>query len=238
MKSIVLAAGFAALGTVDLAFIDLRLVPAVLAIAPAAPGAPGAPGVREPAAPPKEATPRTAMAMASPSPPIKDKADPIKEKAEPAPRAEAAPTLESPEDRGSPRPTFNAEDRGSPRPTFNAVETRGGGTVTLHFDVNARLPGSDSAPDLRTVATMLAADPALQVTIDGHSDRNGSVAYNDELSRQRALAVAEELADLGIDRRRISSAAHGARAPIAKGTDPESLALNRRVELHVERRKP
>ncbi|WP_394846091.1 OmpA family protein [Pendulispora brunnea] len=216
MKPIVLAAGFAALGTVDLAFIDLRLVPAALAVAPSvAPRV--APQIAPPTAPPLASVPeKTTMAMASPSP-VKETAEPIKEKAEPTPKAEPAPKAEA---------------------KVESTETRGGSAVTLHFDVNARTPAGDSAPDLKTIATMLVADPTLRVTIDGHSDRNGSAAYNEELSRQRAVAVAEELAELGVDRNRISSAAHGARIPVDKGKDAESLARNRRVEVHVERRKP
>ncbi|WXB20326.1 OmpA family protein [Pendulispora albinea] len=109
---------------------------------------------------------------------------------------------------------------------------------TLHFDVNARNPNDEAGTELDAVAALLTSNPALHVNIDGHSDRNGTANYNDQLSRARADAVAEALMRRGIARSRIVTLGHGARAPVDKGTDLESFARNRRVEVRIEGRKP
>src|SRR5205807_867970 len=69
--------------------------------------------------------------------------------------------------------------------------------LTLLFDVNARSPREQG--ELDALIAQLTADPGLRVQIDGHSDRNGSASYNDELSRERADAVADALVRRGID---------------------------------------
>lgn len=53
------------------------------------------------------------------------------------------------------------------------------------------------------------------------------------LSTDRALAVARELAALGVVEDRIVAEGHASKNPVAAGTDDESLAANRRVEVSV-----
>ena len=163
-----------------------------------------------------------------------------------APHAMSAPVVQPVVVQPVPAPPVAGQPRSPARPNPPSTSEGGEGAasssatteVVLHFEVNARDPKDISSPDLAAVVALLASNSALRVSIDGHSDRNGSSAYNDELSRQRADAVAEALVARGVERSRISSHAHGARAPVATGNDPESLARNRRVEVRVERRKP
>lgn len=78
------------------------------------------------------------------------------------------------------------------------------------------------------------------VTVEGHADSIGSDAYNTELSRRRATAVAEELVAHGVRRDRVAVEAHGERRPVAPnthsdGTDnPAGRARNRRVEAVIQ----
>jgi outer membrane protein OmpA-like peptidoglycan-associated protein len=110
--------------------------------------------------------------------------------------------------------------------------------MRLAFDVDARELSESAKRDVDAALAVLSADPALVVVIDGHADRTGTPAYNDDLSRARADAVAAMLAARGAARSRLSVSGHGARRPIAPGNDAASLARNRRVELSFERRRP
>lgn len=78
------------------------------------------------------------------------------------------------------------------------------------------------------------------VTLEGHADSIGSDAYNTELSRRRATAVADELMAHGVRRDRVAVEAYGERRPVAPntnadGTDnPAGRARNRRVEAVIQ----
>jgi outer membrane protein OmpA-like peptidoglycan-associated protein len=47
------------------------------------------------------------------------------------------------------------------------------------------------------------AGPTAQVALEGHADYRGTEAHNKMLSKERALAVQDELVRLGIDRARV-----------------------------------
>ncbi|GAA1199596.1 OmpA family protein [Prauserella alba] len=53
------------------------------------------------------------------------------------------------------------------------------------------------------------------------------------LSRERADAVAADLAEAGIPRDRLTTVGHGDTRPVAGGDGPEADRANRRVEIHV-----
>lgn len=106
-------------------------------------------------------------------------------------------------------------------------------TFTLHF-----LEGSDEfTPDsgqlVQQVLAEIAARPAPEVTVIGHTDRVGSVAYNDVLSLQRAERVQRELVRLGVPPERIAIAGRGEREPVVPTADEVPEARNRRVEISV-----
>jgi outer membrane protein OmpA-like peptidoglycan-associated protein len=82
---------------------------------------------------------------------------------------------------------------------------------------------------------------ARKVVLEGHADAIGTDAYNLDLSRRRAEAVAQELVARGVRRDRLAVEGFGERRPVAPNTlpngrdNPAGRALNRRVEAVVER---
>ncbi len=99
---------------------------------------------------------------------------------------------------------------------------------------------SDSAEisaDLRLVLNfgliILNQDPARTVTIAGHTDDEGSAAYNQTLSQQRADAIARFFVDAGIRPERIIATGKGETEPIDDNSTPEGRDRNRRVEFTV-----
>ena len=81
--------------------------------------------------------------------------------------------------------------------------------------------------------TALAALPAAEVVITGHTDRVGAVEANDRLSLARAEAVREILVAGGLARSAITVAGRGEREPAVATADEVAEARNRRVEIKI-----
>jgi OmpA-OmpF porin, OOP family len=90
-----------------------------------------------------------------------------------------------------------------------------------------------SFKSLDSVAILLNKIPALQLTIEGHTDNVGTRAKNQLLSGHRASAVMDYIIRAGIDNGRLKSKGFGQERPIATNTTSEGRAKNRRVELRV-----
>ena len=88
-------------------------------------------------------------------------------------------------------------------------------------------------PDIYAVADSLARYPGSDVEVVGHTDDVESDDYNMDLSRRRALAVAEVLIDEGISPRRIVAYGKGATEPVASNFTGSGRAKNRRVEIII-----
>jgi peptidoglycan-associated lipoprotein len=80
-------------------------------------------------------------------------------------------------------------------------------------------------------ATVLAANPQLTVTIEGHGDERGSREYNVGLGDRRAQAVRRMLEFQGVSPAQISTVSYGEEKPATEGHDESAWSLNRRVEL-------
>ncbi len=72
------------------------------------------------------------------------------------------------------------------------------------------------------------------VHIVGHTDSTGSAAYNLDLSRRRAEAVADYLASRGVPRDRLRTEGRGESEPRATNATEAGRQLNRRVEIYVK----
>ncbi len=81
----------------------------------------------------------------------------------------------------------------------------------------------------RQVSSWLAAE----VVVIGHTDRIGSLEYNDTLSRKRAQMVASRLVMSGVPADVIEVAARGEREPLIHTSDGVPEPRNRRVEIKV-----
>ena len=80
-------------------------------------------------------------------------------------------------------------------------------------------------------ASCLKERGARSVVLQGNADARGSAAYNEDLSRRRAAAVKDALAQRGttID---VVLRAEGENDPVLQGKSEHDYAYNRRVELH------
>ena len=67
----------------------------------------------------------------------------------------------------------------------------------------------------------------------GHTDSDGSDAYNQKLSVRRAEAVKAYLVSKGIEKNRVYTEGKGEKQPVADNKTKEGKAKNRRVEIEV-----
>lgn len=118
-----------------------------------------------------------------------------------------------------------ADERGT-------VVTLSGG-VLFATGKSTILPGAQAS--LNQVADALKAQPEHHFTIEGHTDSTGSDAVNRELSARRANAVRDYLVVRGVSADAITADGIGAARPIADNKTTEGRAMNRRVEIIVDR---
>ncbi|NOY37179.1 MAG: OmpA family protein [Chlorobi bacterium] len=111
---------------------------------------------------------------------------------------------------------------------------------TIYFDFNKATLNPDAVKTLRILKTAMDSLPGLVVTITGHTDAIGRIAYNQGLSERRADAVANYLTKSGISPARLRIKGFGETQPIAinhwpDGRDcPEGRQFNRRVSFSAE----
>ena len=98
--------------------------------------------------------------------------------------------------------------------------------AVLYFANNKSEPLTYDPTTIDEMVTMLKTHPELSILLEGYASEVGSVAYNNVLSMQRAVNVAQILKAKGISSEHILTA--------FKGIDPQvTPAEARRVELRV-----
>lgn len=103
----------------------------------------------------------------------------------------------------------------------------------IFFEFGKAVITPDSYAELGSVLKLLNTNPELRIEISGHTDNVGSYAYNQKLSGQRAKAVVDYLAGLGIDIARLEYVGYASSQPVATNDTEEGRAQNRRVEFKI-----
>lgn len=105
----------------------------------------------------------------------------------------------------------------------------------IYFDSGSDKVKTESDEALGEIAKLLKSRPDLGLLVVGHTDNQGKLDYNMDLSKRRAASVVKALAEShGIDAARLTPAGVGFLAPVASNRGDEGRSQNRRVEL-VER---
>jgi len=99
----------------------------------------------------------------------------------------------------------------------------------LNFETDKAIILESSFAELNLLSDFLKMYPAIQVYLDGYTDKTGTKQYNVVLSEERAKAVKKYLTDDGIKESRLLARGYGEILPIDKKND--NSATNRRVEV-------
>jgi OOP family OmpA-OmpF porin len=114
---------------------------------------------------------------------------------------------------------------------------KGKGILVTLGDVLFDTARSDLKPgglqNIYPLAEYLKAHPKTMAKIEGHTDSQGSAAYNTELSQRRAEAVRAFLVSNGIDPNRITAQGMGEDFPVATNSTASGRQQNRRVEVTI-----
>lgn len=101
----------------------------------------------------------------------------------------------------------------------------------LSFATGGAALSQDSGPVLDALARLLVRDAELNVVIVGHSDNEGALDANIDLSQRRADAVRAALVKRGVPRKQLDARGIGYLAPVTSNATEDGRRINRRVEL-------
>jgi OmpA-OmpF porin, OOP family len=107
--------------------------------------------------------------------------------------------------------------------------------LDVKFDFDKSVVKEESQGDIKALADFMNQYPQTSTVVEGHTDSDGSDAYNQGLSERRANAVRDVLVNqYGVAADRVSSEGYGESRPVADNGTDEGRAVNRRVEAAVE----
>lgn len=115
-----------------------------------------------------------------------------------------------------------------------AKRTERGMVMTLGdvlFDTGEATLKPGATETITRLADFLSRNENTRIRIEGHTDSVGDDAYNSELSRRRAQAVADALSARAISPTRIEVVGRGEGFPVATNDTTAGRQQNRRVEI-------
>ncbi|OGS69780.1 MAG: hypothetical protein A3F91_06325 [Flavobacteria bacterium RIFCSPLOWO2_12_FULL_35_11] len=104
---------------------------------------------------------------------------------------------------------------------------------TILFDYDKWSFKKESYAVLEPMTTILKEYPDADFIIEGHTDSDGSDAYNQILSEKRANAVRDYFVTNGINPSRLTTKAFGESKPVDTNATPAGKANNRRTEVKL-----
>jgi peptidoglycan-associated lipoprotein len=102
---------------------------------------------------------------------------------------------------------------------------------TIYFDFDSSEIRGEGTDIVAAHAKYLAANGAMKVRLEGHTDERGSREYNIGLGERRAQAVRRALLLQGASEGQLSTVSYGEERPAAAGSDEAAWTKNRRVEI-------
>jgi peptidoglycan-associated lipoprotein len=104
----------------------------------------------------------------------------------------------------------------------------------IYFDYDQDLLRDDASAALDAKAAVLLANPAVTLTITGHTDERGTAEYNLALGQRRAAQVKRYLVARGVGDARLATQSLGDSQPAVMGTDDSAFQMNRRAEFEIQ----
>lgn len=103
----------------------------------------------------------------------------------------------------------------------------------LQFKADSSELLPDEIERLTKIAEILRTVPSAQLLVEGHTADTGNPVGEQNLSEERARAIAEALVQRGVKPERFICKGHGGKRPIASNKTSEGKAKNRRVEITI-----
>jgi outer membrane protein OmpA-like peptidoglycan-associated protein len=122
-------------------------------------------------------------------------------------------------------------NEGLSAPLIREIERKNFVFVPVYFDYDQSEIRPEHFDFLNRMTHVIKGHSDLRVKIVGHTDADGSDAYNDELSKRRAAAIINYFVAKGIAEDRLEFDFKGERNPVSNNDTPEGKQLNRRVDF-------
>ena len=103
----------------------------------------------------------------------------------------------------------------------------------MYFPFDQSILTTDAQAVVQQAAQYAMSGAATQVTVIGHADTSGSLAYNVRLSERRAKAVADALVGLGVNQGVMQVDWKGETEPAVATGDGVKEPLNRRSTISI-----
>lgn len=142
----------------------------------------------------------------------------------PAPAA-PAPIVKAPVAAPAPAP--------APAPVVAPAVEKVSFAADAFFDVDKSALKAEGKSKLTDLVSKIGSLNLEVIVATGHTDSDGSDAYNQALSMRRAEAVKAFLVSKGIEASRIYTEGKGEAQPVASNSTAAGKAQNRRVEIEV-----
>jgi outer membrane protein OmpA-like peptidoglycan-associated protein len=101
------------------------------------------------------------------------------------------------------------------------------GTTTFKLDLGRT--------SLDVIAELIKGSPNTKFIVEGHTDSDGSDAYNQKLSEERANVVKQALIQRGVNGDNLEAIGFGETAPVASNKTAKGKAENRRTEVKLKK---
>jgi outer membrane protein OmpA-like peptidoglycan-associated protein len=114
-------------------------------------------------------------------------------------------------------------------------QTQRGVELTLASDLLFNTGSAELKPgatlQISRLADFMRSNPKARVIVEGYTDSTGTAAHNEQLSQERAQAVASALETQGIMMDRIQTVGRGQDYPVASNDSSAGRQQNRRVDV-------
>ena len=101
------------------------------------------------------------------------------------------------------------------------------------FDVDKSVLKPEGKAKLDDLVSKMSGINLEVIIAVGHTDSDGSDAYNQKLSVRRSEAVKAYMTSKGIEKNRVYTEGKGEKQPVADNKTKEGKQKNRRVEIEV-----
>ena len=101
----------------------------------------------------------------------------------------------------------------------------------IYFEYDSSEVAEQDREFVAAHAAILAANPQVKVSIEGHADERGAREYNIGLGEKRAQSVRRMMEFQGVLPDQMTTVSYGEEKPAVEGHDESAWSMNRRVEL-------
>ena len=103
--------------------------------------------------------------------------------------------------------------------------------TVIYFDYDQDQLRPEYVDLIASHANLVSGTSDVEIRLEGHADERGSREYNIGLGERRSQAVRNVLLAHGVSGAQLSTVSYGEERPAVSGSDEQSYAMNRRVEI-------